>query len=229
MIVTCPACATCYDGSEEQRPDSGMIQRCPDCGERAPEEPAVDLAATVRAYDTEILAQAETLARMRRAAAERAAVNHVQSLRELRSWLLLIGLTAAVVLGALAWPQQIVTVFPAAAGLYAKMGVGVNIRGLAFAKVGREMELTDGIPVLAVAGEVHNVTASARDVPPLHFTLRDREGQDLYTWTLPVAAGPLGPGRSLPFLTRIATPPSDARQIEIRFARGYEIGSNSGP
>ncbi len=91
---------------------------------------------------------------------------------------------------------------------------------------GRDVLLIDdilesGAPLLAVSGEVVNVTDMALPVPALRFVLRDGSGNETYAWTLDgVGTRTVEPGEATSFLTRVAAPPAHVEDVEIRFARG---------
>ena len=82
--------------------------------------------------------------------------------------------------------------------------------------------------IIAIKGDVVNVSSRNRKIPWLRFGLKDGAKAEVYTWQLDTAARPLNPGESTGFVTRIASPPETAGEVEIRFARAGEIGSNTG-
>ncbi|WP_137388280.1 hypothetical protein [Rhodoligotrophos defluvii] len=139
--------------------------------------------------------------------------------RELASWLALLGATAMLAAALLIWPRQIVSAFPAAARLYQKIGIEVNVVGLAFAQVKTRVIYADGVPNLRVEGLIINTSGVQRKVPELRFTLRDEQGQDIYAWTERVLDEPLPADGRIGFLTEIAAPPEAAHRIEVRFNR----------
>jgi hypothetical protein len=110
-------------------------------------------------------------------------------------------------------------VLPEAASLFRAMGLPVNLRGLAFAGLRTRTELHDGVAVLIVEGRIESDTHSAVPVPPLRFALRDAAGAELYAWTASPDAATLGPGESLPFRARMATPPPGGNDVSVRFVR----------
>ena len=65
-------------------------------------------------------------------------------------------------------------------------------------------------------------------VPALLFRLKDAEGREVYTLK-GVATRALRPGEATGFTTRLASPPLNAREIEISFARTAEIALNPRP
>ncbi len=130
---------------------------------------------------------------------------------------------------ALAFPETTVNIAPASIALYDWMGRPVNVYGLDIRKVETQHLLVDGQRIIAVKGEISNMSGSQRKIPWLRFGLRDDKGAEVYTWQLDTNARPLNPGESTNFVTRVASPPETAGKIEIRFARIEEIGSNTAP
>jgi hypothetical protein len=130
---------------------------------------------------------------------------------------------------ALAFPETAVSIAPASIALYDWMGRAVNVYGLDIRKVETQHLLIDGQRVIAIKGEIANISSSQRKIPWLRFGLRDGKGTEVYSWQLDTNARPLQPGESTNFVTRVASPPETAGKIEIRFARLQEIGSNAAP
>jgi hypothetical protein len=127
--------------------------------------------------------------------------------------LMLAGAAAIIV----AWRKDIVRYAPQMASFYALLGMPVNVRGLTFTDVKIVNEMRDGVPVLMVEGAIMSVVADAVEVPRLRFALRDRSGQELYSWTAMPTQTVLPPGETLPFRSRIASPPGDVHGVQVRF------------
>ena len=68
---------------------------------------------------------------------------------------------------------MVVRAAPAAARLYEKAGIKVNIYGLELRRVQQEHVIVDGISVLAIKGEIVNVSDVDRKIPAL--ALRPRK------------------------------------------------------
>jgi len=116
-----------------------------------------------------------------------------------------------------AWRYELVSIAPTTARLYAALGAPVNLRGLEFKNVSFERGFEDGVPVLAIHGEVVNVAARPVAVPQLRFALRDDSEREIYYWTGAIGTQRIAPGDTVPFVTRLASPPVTARNIMIRF------------
>jgi predicted Zn finger-like uncharacterized protein len=127
--------------------------------------------------------------------------------------LALIALNAALI----AWRADVVRVAPQTASLYAAIGLPVNLRGLSFTDVATATETHDGVQVLVVEGNIASMSARAVEVPRLRFSVRNGSGQEVYAWTALPARNVLAPGETLPFRSRLASPPPDTRDVLVRF------------
>ncbi|RAI31066.1 zinc-ribbon domain-containing protein [Rhodoplanes serenus] len=133
------------------------------------------------------------------------------------SWIT-AALALMVVIGALlAWRIDVVRLMPQTASLFAKLGLPVNLRGLAIERVEIDMDATDDVPVVIVEGIVVNVTKVRIEVPRLRFAVRDASGAEIHTWTVLPQKPSLAPGEAQPFRTRLASPPADGREVMVRF------------
>jgi predicted Zn finger-like uncharacterized protein len=113
--------------------------------------------------------------------------------------------------------NQVVRIAPQTASLFSAIGLAVNVRGLALEKVKTRHEVHDGAMVLIVEGTVANVTRAIVEVPRLRFALRNPAGLEIYAWTAVAGRPALGPGESTTFSSRLASPPTDAREVIVRF------------
>jgi predicted Zn finger-like uncharacterized protein len=113
--------------------------------------------------------------------------------------------------------QQVVRVLPQTASLYAGIGLPVNLRGLTFENIQTSREIEDGIPFLVVEGEIVGTTARHTEVPRLRFAVTDNNGREIYAWTAQPSRNLLPPGETLPFRSRLASPPPDASGVTVRF------------
>ncbi len=125
------------------------------------------------------------------------------------------GLVALVAL--FAGRSVVVRVFPQTASLYALFGLTVNLRGLEFAEVRTSMLTEGGVPVLVVEGLVQSLLPKPANLPRLRVSLTDEKGAEIYNWTAVIAREALPPGQALPFKTRLASPPPEARSVVVRF------------
>jgi predicted Zn finger-like uncharacterized protein len=122
-----------------------------------------------------------------------------------------------------AWRTDIVRLLPQTAPLYAAIGLPVNLRGLAFENVKSSMEDQDGLAVLVVQGAIHNVTGRAAKVPQIRLAVRNRGADEIYAWTARPARSILAAGETLAFRARLASPPKDTRDVQVRFFTRHDI------
>jgi predicted Zn finger-like uncharacterized protein len=129
--------------------------------------------------------------------------------------LLLVGLAGGAVLGR----ERIVKGFPAATRLYAAAHLPVNPLGLDLKSVRSEIVLAGSDPLLVVEGEIVNLRPKELDLPPLLVSVRGAGGLALYTWTSEPPRRTLPAGESARFRVRLASPPSEGREVLVRFSR----------
>jgi predicted Zn finger-like uncharacterized protein len=118
-----------------------------------------------------------------------------------------------------AYRQNIVKMLPSSARLYAQLGMPVNVRGMSFANVVYKRDFENGLPVLAIKGEVVNLTDRQLVLPRVRFGLLDQTDKELYYWTVRVDKKPLDPKARVKFATRLASPPAGAKGLIVRFAK----------
>jgi predicted Zn finger-like uncharacterized protein len=124
---------------------------------------------------------------------------------------------ALIVTALVAWRANIVRLAPQMASLYASIGLPVNLRELVFGSVSITKEMRDGVPVLLVEGAVISTSKHPVEVPHLRFALRNQAGQEIYSWTAMPEHSILAPGATLPFRSRLASPPSEGHDVVVRF------------
>ena len=135
-------------------------------------------------------------------------------------WVGLILVVLLIGVSAVRYRQEISTVWPQSAGVYKSLGLPVNAHGVDIVKVDSHRESEDGQVVLAVTGRILNAGSRELPVPQsLRVTLSDAANHELYHWTFAPSAQTLKPGQSVPFLTRLSSPPAAARHLEVRFAK----------
>jgi len=133
--------------------------------------------------------------------------------------LALLALDAALI----AWRADVVKVAPQTASLYAAIGLPVNLRGLTFSNIATSAETQDGVQVLVVEGTIASAANRVVDVPQLRFSVRNPAGQEVYAWTALPTRNLLSPGETLPFRSRLAAPPPEARDVLVRFFDGRDL------
>jgi len=124
---------------------------------------------------------------------------------------------AALVLALMLWRTDIVRLMPQTATFYRMVGLDVNLRGLAFKDIKVSHETVDGKPVLVIEGAIEGQTRHAVELPRLRFSVRDAQGAEIYAWNAVLEQPALKPGERAYFKSRLASPPPEGRNIDVRF------------
>ena len=247
MILTCPSCDTRYSVDGAKFPSQGRTVRCAKCGhswhqasESAASEPEVvqnappaapppDTApgpapgfATGPAPDpvSDPVAASPTRAYAPAAAVEQPRTPLGPKLAVVAGWIGLIVVVLLIGASAVRYRQDIAVIWPQSAGVYSTLGLKVNASGIDFQAVTYKRETEDNQTVLAVSGTI--VNAGSRELPvpqTVRVTLSDAGNRELYHWTFKPNATVLKPGQSVPFTTRLSSPPAAAAHLEVRFAK----------
>ncbi len=123
------------------------------------------------------------------------------------------------------WRADIVRLLPQTASLFAAIGLPVNLRGLSFANVTSAKETQEDVTVLVVEGTIANTTPAPVEVPRMRLAVRNEGGGEIYTWTALPDRAVLAAGETLPFRSRLASPPADGRDVVVRFFNRRDIAS----
>jgi len=176
--------------------------------------------------------------RLKRAALEQAAAESIESLAAVRSrreahrvklsWPLSVVGTIILVLSLIAislviWRTTIVRLLPQTASFYSTFGLGVNLRGLALENIKVSRAQHDSVSVLIIEGNIVSKASKTVEIPRLRFAIRNEKGQEVYTWTALPARAMLPPGESLPFRSRLSSPPPDTNAVLVRFFHRRDI------
>ncbi len=133
----------------------------------------------------------------------------------------------ALVLALVVWRADVARLLPQTAGFYKLVGFEVNLRGLAFRDVKVTSETVDGKQVLVIEGSIVGQTRKAMDIPRLRFAVRDAQGAEIYAWNAVLEQTVLQPGERAVFKSRLASPPAEGRNIDIRFFNRRDIAGGS--
>jgi predicted Zn finger-like uncharacterized protein len=126
--------------------------------------------------------------------------------------------TALLTIGAgFQWRETVVQHLPQTANIYAAVGLPVNLRGVEIRNVASRILDDNGVNILVIDGDLHNVTKRKIDLPRLRFAVRGADGQEVYVWSAQADKNALNPGESLNFRRRLAAPPNDGKDISVRF------------
>jgi predicted Zn finger-like uncharacterized protein len=134
-------------------------------------------------------------------------------------WAMAAAIAALMLVSAslLSFRKTIVQHAPQLASFYSAIHLPVNLRGLAFTDLKIGNEIHDGVPVLVIEGLIVSTTSKTATVPRLRFALRSVSGAEVYSWTAPPAQPTLGAFETLPFRSRLASPPAEGHDVEVRF------------
>lgn len=133
----------------------------------------------------------------------------------------LIALVAGFPLLFFSLPEEIVQIWPESASLYEWLGTPVNARGFKIIAT-HSQELNNTVPVIAIKGQIINETDRELAVPKIRLAVRDQRGRELYHWTVLADQQRLGPREEGTFSARLESPPPDAADLEVRFAKAGE-------
>jgi predicted Zn finger-like uncharacterized protein len=239
MILTCPSCDTRYSVDGAKFPAAGRTVRCAKCshswhqageGEAAPEPIAEAAPEAVPADQPEAAAEASSESFPFNPSPTRAMgpasvppeprAPLGPKLAVAAGWAALIAVVLLIAVSAVRYRQDIALIWPQSAGVYSSLGLHVNASGIDFQKVDYHRETEDGQVVLAVSGMIVNAGSRQLPVPQtVRVTLSDVNNHEVYHWTFKPTATVLGPKQSVPFVTRLSSPPAAARHLEVRFAK----------
>jgi predicted Zn finger-like uncharacterized protein len=130
--------------------------------------------------------------------------------------------TACAAMGALAlalviWRVDVVRLLPQTATFYKMVGLDVNLRGLVFKDVKVTTETVEGKQLLLIEGVITGETRKTVELPRLRFSVRDAQGAEVYAWNAVLEQSVLKPGEKAWFKSRLASPPPEGRNIDVRF------------
>jgi predicted Zn finger-like uncharacterized protein len=123
----------------------------------------------------------------------------------------------ALILALMIWRAEIVRLLPQTATFYKTVGLEVNLRGLSFKDIKITNETVDGKPVLVIEGMIVGETKKPVELPRLRFSVRDEQGAEIYAWNAVLEQPVLKPGERAYFKSRLASPPPEGRNIDVRF------------
>ncbi len=242
MLIVCPHCATPHDLPDDFIGDAGRKVRCSSCREIwHAERPAPDMEAAPAPTDAEtaisddipaenpapsepIAKPARTRKRESKRPVPRKALANERFGALKRNWSgAAIAASLCIFVMLVSLREGIVRFAPQMAGLYATIGLPVNLRGLQFDNIATQLFTEGDTKLLVVSGDVANPTGHPIKLPSLRFALRNSQGVEIYSWTARLDKDELDPGESLPFKRRLATPPADGRDVQVRFLRKTDI------
>ena len=133
----------------------------------------------------------------------------------------------ALVLALMIWRADVVRLLPQTAAFYKMAGLDVNLRGLMFKDVKITSETVEGKPVLVIEGVIVGETNKPVELPRLRFSVRDAQGAEIYAWNAVLEQSVLKPGEKAWFKSRLASPPPEGRNIDVRFFNKRDLAGGS--
>ena len=246
MLIVCPTCASEYRIDIDRVGMEGRSVRCAACRETWFITPAEILAAQadeLGARDEDGPDPVSDAAWQEAAAAvraetegERAAgpppahdAGRRRAARPAKRRRAVPGLSPALALGLAALAAlplaclaraDVVRTFPQTAGLYARIGLPVNLRGIEIRDVvAFSSPAEDGRPAeLVVEGDLVGVGRTDAPVAALAAEIQDASGRALTRFPVPSPRAVLGAGETARFRARLSSPPMLGRGVELRFA-----------
>src|SRR2546430_12102240 len=133
----------------------------------------------------------------------------------------------ALILALMIWRADVVRLLPQTATFYKMVGLEVNLRGLAFKDIKVSNETVDGKPVLVIEGTIVGQTKNPVELPRLRFSVRDAQGTEIYAWNAVLEQPVLKPGERAYFKSRLASPPPEGRNIDVRFFNKRDLAGQA--
>ena len=234
MILTCPSCDTRYSVDGSKFPAAGRTVRCAKCshswhqpGEAPEPEPvtaemAPEPVAQAPVFESPEPSPTHSFVPSPNTVLAEPVVRAPlgPKIAVVAGWAGLIAVVLLIGYAAVHYRQHIASIWPQSAGVYSSLGLPVNASGIDFRQVEYRSGTEDGQVVLAVSGMIVNTGSRELPIPQtVRVTLSDDSNHELYHWNFKPNAQLLKPGQSVPFVTRLASPPAAARHLEVRFAK----------
>jgi predicted Zn finger-like uncharacterized protein len=242
MRLVCPGCGAAYTIRPEALGEAGRSVRCAACAtvwHAAPEPPPapVEQPAARARVEAEVLPPEprDEAPPPPQRGARFESVERAASRREPRrrrpaggparptNWsAVCLGATAMFVVALLFWREEVVRAAPQLAGLYARLGMSVNVRGLEIRDLAASVEYDAGQPVTTIRGRIVNIGGEVLAIPRLRYAVRAADGRELLGWAGPAPRAAIGPRESVPFQGRLTAPAPGGNDIEVRFLAQHE-------
>jgi predicted Zn finger-like uncharacterized protein len=113
--------------------------------------------------------------------------------------------------------NDLVAWFPALAGLYAAVGLPVNVIGLEFEGSKTMTTFRSGKAVMLITSRIRSIASQVVPVPPVLVSLLDESGATVYEWTVTPQATEMAPGEVFEFSTEVSAPPQRAVTVRLSF------------
>jgi predicted Zn finger-like uncharacterized protein len=213
MILTCPHCATRYHLDPASLGGQARTVRCASCGHRWKVSPPSDAPTVIELTPVPLVTP-----RTPPPPAPASQSRH-------RSLSLVGWLVAALVLllatGAIFARNEIVSGFPASAGIYQWLRLPVATGpGLRIEQFTPKHLTEGGISLVVIEGAIVNLSDRGQTVPPIRITLLDDADRPLQDGLVEAEDERLDAGGRTTFSGRLINPAQQARKVSVRFETG---------
>ena len=225
MLIRCPTCSCGTELALDASGGPGRVPRCSRCHEgwTLPDDAAAPEIVAEARSGRRASASPIRLAPVRKAAPRQALRRMVAG----ASGVALVLGSVSAGMAAIAFKEGVVRLLPRSAGLFAAIGLPVNLRGLSIADVHGTLapDASRTGDVLTLEGRISNMRRAANTVPYLRVAIRDKSRTELYSWLVPPPKPRLARGETVVFHARLASPPPDGQDIVVRFAASKDAGT----
>jgi predicted Zn finger-like uncharacterized protein len=225
MILTCPSCATRFRVADEAlRRPGGRLVRCANCRHSwryGLEEPAPLRAEPEPPAPMPTTPATPVLAPIRPEAV-------LPPVPERSHWMGVVAVLAILVLGTAALigvveRREIAALYPAASGLYARIGLSAQPPAGDAPKPALKIEHIAASRTqhgLIIEGDIQNTGSATSDVPRLRISLQDRNSHELQSEIIDAPEAQVSAGAHIHFSAPFANPDRSATDVEVTFAAG---------
>ena len=236
LVIHCPACAAglqlphsalarrarriCCTVCEHRWVEAAIIVESAPTNPQSAESPEISLMAQSVRSETEEDSTKPSIGAKHVEEAPGAAARSIRTApKERRSWPVKLAACAAMALALLSVMKReaVVRAAPPLAGVYAAIGLPVNLKGLEWRDVKTRVVGEAAQKVLAVEGEIRNIRDHSQPLPDIELSLRDDTGREVYVWKTPAPKADLAQGETIQFRARLASPPEGAKVVRVNF------------
>lgn len=170
-------------------------------------------------FFTALRVQPKELERALRKARRRAEAREKNRMTPLRAlgWSAWIGAVTATVFVGYAYRDDIVALWPNAAGAYAVVGIEANPHGLRIERVNHRLAMSTNGPTIEITGSLKNDGENSLATPLMQAEALGPKGELLSRWTFRMDAVQVPSGASAEFMTR-APAPEGVVEVALSFA-----------
>ncbi|MGH6854491.1 MAG: hypothetical protein ACREDN_03630, partial [Aestuariivirga sp.] len=165
----------------------GMVIKCAACGQSWIEGRVVEITSAESGHIAPVIdhafepdAEIRRLVEASREARDNFAIKRRERRGRMAQWGAFATAMAAPFILAANFPEAVVRMAPAAVGAYAALGFDINIYGIDLRRIEMQHMVVDGTRVLAVKGEIVNISGSDRKIPSLRFGLNNGADTEVY-------------------------------------------------